>query len=392
MNHKRSRYQHGSLTIEKRSNGAPVWVYRWRESDPTGAQTRRKRVIGTKAEFPSKTAAMREVDALRLDINAESSAIGGGKKMSVQQLADHYRLIELSDEASRTHRTKEVYKQHLDQHILPRWGSTCLGDVKAFAVERWLKSLEYAPATKAKIKNVFSVLYAHGMDYGWAGSNPIRDVRQSAKRVREPDFLEVPELTRLFDELSEPSRTIAILAAGTGLRRSELFGLKWNDIDFHRKEIRIIRSIVDQIAGQPKTLASLKPLPLHDDLAVVLCKWRGLSSYAKNTDWLFASPDANGERPYWPSVIMDRHIKPAAKRAGITKNVGWHTFRRGFASLLIGFGADVKTAQELMRHASPTTTTGIYAQAMTEHKRAAQGLVVAMFNLNSPITSSGDAA
>jgi integrase len=63
------------------------------------------------------------------------------------------------------------------------------------------------------------------------------------------------------------------------MRRGELFGLKWEDLDFDKRTIRIVRSLVDQIEGQPKTEASRKPLPMSDDLAPALSDWRKQSSY-----------------------------------------------------------------------------------------------------------------
>jgi integrase len=51
-------------------------------------------------------------------------------------------------------------------------------------------------------------------------------------------------------------------------------------------------------------------------------------------DWLFASPFVNGKSPYWPDTILDRQLRPAAKVAGITRRIGWHTFRHSFAQLL----------------------------------------------------------
>jgi integrase len=57
MDLKRTRYQHGSLTIEKRKAGSAVWVYRWRETDGHGRRSRRKALVGTKADYPTKTSA-----------------------------------------------------------------------------------------------------------------------------------------------------------------------------------------------------------------------------------------------------------------------------------------------------------------------------------------------
>lgn len=95
-------------------------------------------------------------------------------------------------------------------------------------------------------------------------------------------------------------------------------------------------------------------------------------------DWVFASPEMCGRQPYWPENLLRRHIRPAALRVGITKVVGWHSFRRTFATLLKASGEDVKTMQELMRHASSKITLDVYAQALTPVKRAAQRKVAEM--------------
>lgn len=91
-------------------------------------------------------------------------------------------------------------------------------------------------------------------------------------------------------------------------------------------------------------------------------------------DWVFASPTMKGEQPYWPDNLMKRYIKPAAKKAGINKNIGWHTF----GTLLKANGEDVKTVQELLRHANSRITLDVYTQAVGSNKRAAQSKVVRM--------------
>jgi integrase len=72
------------------------------------------------------------------------------------------------------------------------------------------------------------------------------------------------------------------------------------------------------------------------------------------------------------------HIQPAAKRVGITKRIGWHTFRHSYTTLLHNNGEDVKVVQELLRHGSSRVTLDVYAQAVTPAKRKAQQKVVSM--------------
>jgi integrase len=99
-------------------------------------------------------------------------------------------------------------------------------------VELWLRSVERARSTCTKIRNVMSVLFTHARRYDLFDRNPIQFVRQSAKRRKSPDVLTPQEVRRLLGELQPRERLMVVLAMGTGLRQSELFTLKWKDIDF----------------------------------------------------------------------------------------------------------------------------------------------------------------
>jgi integrase len=139
-----------------------------------------------------------------------------------------------------------------------------------------------------------SVVFSHGIPYKICDRNPIQLVRQSAKRKATPVILGANEVQRLISVLRIRERTLVLLAFGTGLRMSELFGLKWHDIDFQKNEISVTRSIVFQVVGPCKTEASPKPVPLDRRLAEVLQTWRQHTSYRAADDWVFASPPARG--------------------------------------------------------------------------------------------------
>jgi hypothetical protein len=98
------------------------------------------------------------------------------------------------------------------------------------------------------------------------------------------------------------------------------------DVDFEQAEIRVVRSVVDQVEGPPKTLASWRPLPISPALASALENWRRLTGYPDSKDWVFASPQALGTKPYWPDAVLKRHILPAAERAEITRKIGGTAF------------------------------------------------------------------
>ena len=171
---------------------------------------------------------------------------------------------------------------------------------------------------------------------------------------------------------------MVFLAASTGLRVSELLALKWSDINFESLEITLNRAVVHQVVGDLKTEASRKPIPIAPELAESLLNLRLRSAYKQADDWVFASPEMGGKQPYWPENLIRRHIRPAAKRAGISKRLGWHTFRHTYATLLKANGEDVKVVQECLRHANSRITLDTYTQAVAPAKRQAQSKVVSM--------------
>jgi integrase len=148
-----------------------------------------------------------------------------------------------------------TYEGYLNKWILPRRGNYPFVRVNAGEVELWLRSLTLAGASCAKIRNLMSVLFNHGIRYEICHRNPIQLVRQSAKRKAVPVVLTPTEVQHLLSELTLRERTLVLVAFGTGLRMSELFALKWRDINFHSNESRVIRSIVLQVVGPCKTEA-----------------------------------------------------------------------------------------------------------------------------------------
>ena len=376
---RRTRYQQGSVQREKRRNGPDVWVFRWRQLTPEGGSKRRKAIVGSVLALPTEAAALKAAHALRIDANQETPQAEGGPS-TIAQLIAHYRLKELAgeDQGRKAFSTRAAYECYLKAWILPRWGEHRLDQVKPVAVEEWLGSIKRARGTKAKIRNLMSALFHHAMRYEWVDRNPIKLVRQSAKREKVPDVFELAELQLLLSKLSVRERTLVLLDAATGLRVSELLALRWRDVDFENLELRVTRSIWHQVVGDCKTEASAKPVPMDEYMAEDLNRWRRQSPYPMPDDWVFASPSMRGQQPYWPDNLMRRYIKPVARAIGIHKNIGWHTFRHSFGTLLKANGEDVKTVQELLRHASSRITLDVYTQAVNSNKRAAQSKVVRM--------------
>jgi integrase len=91
--------------------------------------------------------------------------------------------------------------------------------------------------------------------------------------------LESADIQALLGELTGVNHLPVLLAATTGLRQSELFALKWKDLDFESKQASVTRSIVHQVVGTCKTETSQKPVPLDHRLIAELQKWRRETRY-----------------------------------------------------------------------------------------------------------------
>ena len=301
---RRTRYQQGSLQRIRRKRGPDCWVFRWYEPNGVGRRQYRKAVVGTVEQYPTESSAQTAVSALRLTINQEAPR-SRWQPILIQDLINHYKETELRldvsegdpDEHEKAYSTKKAYRIFLDRWIKPRWGSLSIRDVRTIAVEEWLRRLtlpsgkRMANGTKAKTRNIMHALFNHAIRYEWLAqnSNPISHVRQSAKRERIPDVLDVAEFQALLSQLALRERTLVVLDAVTGLRRSELLGLKWCDVDFERLEIHVVRAIVHQVVGRCKTEASKRPLPLDPTVAEELWSWKQSTPYNQPGDWVFAS-------------------------------------------------------------------------------------------------------
>jgi len=381
-----SRYQQGTVERVKRAKGPDVWIFRWREVQDD-RRVQRKKVIGTVKKYKNKSAALKAVENFRAEINGRQDRI---REKTVSELWGHFEAHELrNDTVERSPVTIETYLDNFKLYLVPRWGPVYLNDVHAPEVEDWLKSLKskagkpLAPATKSKIRNQFSCLFSHAIRHRfWTELNPISSVRQGSKRQTIPDILSLGEMSTILAGLNDPIHRVAVLiAAVTGLRRSEIRGLKWRDVDFDKLWLRLERGVVRNLHTKLKTEGSRKGVPIPQDLADELSAWREKSCYRADDDWILASATVNGRSPVWLDIVLRRYIHPIAAAATITKHIGWHTFRRSLASLLASKGEQVKVVQELLRHSNPQITMELYQQADVDQKRSAQGHVSGLFVL-----------
>ncbi|TCK72849.1 site-specific recombinase XerD [Acidipila rosea] len=373
------RYQEGTIDRSPRVKGADVWTYRWRDIQEDGRRVQRKQIIGDVDRYPTKADAKRAVENLRAEINARQERLG---KMTIEEAWGHFQANELRDpDVCRSETTIENYLTLFKAHIIPRWGKTFLSEMKAVEVESWLRSLHHlAPSSRAKLKSRMYTLFEHAKRYEFCDRNPMGSVRQGSKPRIKPAVLALEEIRAIMDEITTPAIRVAVLvAAATGLRRSELRGLKWKDLDLDGGWLTPSRGSVNKYLTNLKNRPSAATIPISEALAEALLMWRKETPYRADDDWVFASPATSGRSPYWFDAALTRQLRPAAKRAKVNKHIGWHTFRRSLATLLMKKGEGVKVVQELMRHANSKITLDVYAQGDEEAKRAAQNHVNELF-------------
>jgi integrase len=350
----------------KRKTGPDTWVFRWYD-ESNGTRRYRKTVVGTVDRLRTPHDAETAVLSLRRNINAELKPLE-----TVSELVTHYRQHELTPER-KAFATIESTKIYLKRHIEPAWGAKEITDIRTVDVEKWLHSLQYAPGTRSKIRNIMSAVFNHAMRHEWFDRNPISKVRTSSKRLRETDVLTPEEFAALLPELNLRERAMVILAGSTGLRRSELVALTWSDIDLVLMQVNVRRSCVRSRFGDTKTEASRKPVPLHPTVARILSVWRTQTLYAADSDFVFPSIRLNGKKPVTPDMVLKKTIRPALERAGIKdKVIGWHSFRHSLATNLRAAGVD------LLRHANSRITLEVYTRAISSTKREANDRVMQM--------------
>jgi Site-specific recombinase XerD len=171
-----------------------------------------------------------------------------------------------------------------------------------------------------------------------------------------PVVLSREEVARLLVAASNPKYQAALsLAYGTGLRASEVVGLKVSDIDGERMTLRVERG-----KGQKDRYAMLSPVLLER----LRYWWRVAHAQGKMLPggWLF--PGQNPVDPLTPRQL-NRAIKDAADAAHIDKRVSMHTLRHSFATHLLEQKTDIRVIQVLLGH-KRLETTSLYTQVATE--------------------------
>ncbi|MGB9073585.1 MAG: tyrosine-type recombinase/integrase [Terriglobales bacterium] len=281
--------------------------------------------------------------------------------------------------------TRDRSQGILKNYLLPTFGELSLRDLTPLSTQRYFSNMatsELTHESRDKIRDVLSSILRSAVEYGFLVRNPVENVRMPAERrgkKRNKPYLTPPQFEQLLDLIAEPYATMVYVAIFTGLRVSELAGLRWEDI--HEESITIDERYCRGDWGAPKSECSnatiavnrcvierirrLMLLTVEVKAGRALRKYRVVKSDGP-TDLVFQS--VRDGKPIRDNNILTRFIKPAANKLGLGW-VNWRSLRTSHAVWLKLVGADVKDAQGQMRHSRASTTLDVYQQFVPESQR-----------------------
>jgi len=357
--------------LKQRAKGS--WTI-WLELDRDPVTNRRRQktltVRGTKKQAEAKLA------ELEHQLNTGSFVPQG--KLTVGQFLHQW----LKDYAETNVRptTFEGYRIIVDKHLIPSLGNKVLGQLQPLHLQHYYRQALDQGLSPQTVKHHHRVLCEslnHAVRWGLAGRNVTQAVDPPKVERNQMNALDDAGIQRLLDLTRGTIYYPVIhLAIFTGLRRSELLGLRWSDVDLN-SETLTVNQVLHVLPGgrvifqQPKTSRSKRTVTLSPTAVLTLKAYREskeadmhlIGSTLSDTDLVFS----NAERqPMLPNTITHAFAK-ISRKAGL--NVRFHDLRHTHVSRLIKSGVDSKHIADRVGHSTISTTMDIYGHLFSESQR-----------------------
>jgi len=363
----RRAYGTGTLQVVGRS-----WIGSW--YGPDGRRVRRKvgdirtegRADGlTKAQAERALRRMRELDSPPVAPDAE--------RVTMEQAGREFcQRLELKGRR-KSHRL--TVASDLRNHIGPFFASKTVDRIRPTDIERYIaaKRKTLAAKTIRNHVNTMHSIFDLGLRKGWCQANPVKladrpTVKKTETRIQ---FLDQAELEQLLaapypdDAFGRIEPTLYLTASMSGLRQGELLGLRWRDVDFDARKVRVVSPYVRGEFGDPKSAGSGRSVPMAERVAIALRDLRERSVYARDRDLVFCHPETG--KPLDRSKLV-RRFKQALERAEVHR-VTFHELRHTFGTRMAAAGTPMRTLQHWMGHAD-SKTTQIYAHYQPSDQEA----------------------
>jgi integrase len=282
--------------------------------------------------------------------------------------------------------TLEQYRQHLNYHLVPFIGALRLSDLTPPVVRKLESDLLATPNPKGekrsrvlarKVLVSLGSILADAQEQGLVARNAVRELRRNRRKGKERhaekrekgklkigvDIPSPDEIRAILTHAKGRWSSFLVTAAFTGLRASELRGLRWVDVNLKTNELHV-RQRADRFRemGKPKSAAGERVVPFGKFVANTLREWK-LRCPRSDLDLVF--PSSEGKVADHANIIRDGLI-PAqlaarvVNKEGKAKYTGLHVFRHFYASWCIDRGLPPKIVQERLGHASITMTYDRY--------------------------------
>ena len=278
----------------------------------------------------------------------------------------------------------QTYKGYIENHIKPNIGDILLEKLTTLDLQRLYKTLlatgrvdrleskgqpkGLSPKTVRNIHQILSSALKLAQEQRIILTNPAEGCALPKVEHREMKTLPVEQLQSFLREAKDSGVfELYYLELATGLRRGELLGLKWEDIDLEHGDLRVRRQIArinGRVVEAPlKTKNAYRTLPLAEDTISILKEQK---KKVGNSPWVF--PSATGG-PISPDSVLHM-LHRVLKRAGLPQ-VRFHDLRHTFATLALQNGVDIKTVSGMLGHFSAGFTLDTYAHVTTSAQKAA---------------------
>ena len=373
----------GEGNIRKRKDGR--WEGRYTAGhDPETGKAIYKNVLGrTQTEVKAKLkAAIQEAQTMDFSKTGKYTV---GEWMEVW--FEDYAKIKVRPSSHQT------YRGYIDNHIRPNIGDIPLEKLTALDIQKLCKKLltkgrvdrleakgqpkGLSAKTVRNIHQILSSALKLAQEQRIILTNPAERCALPKVEHREMKTLPVEQLQSFLREARESGVfELYYLELATGLRRGELLGLKWEDVDLQKGDLRVKRQI-SRINGEVveaplKTKNAYRTLPLAEDTIDVLKEQR---KKVGSSPWVFPSPNGG---PISPDSVLHM-LHRVLKRAGLPR-VRFHDLRHTFATLALQNGVDIKTVSGMLGHFSAGFTLDTYAHVTSAAQRQAAGKMAAVLS------------
>ena len=232
--------------------------------------------------------------------------------------------------------TLENYRYILDGHLLPHFGRRKLTDLEAEPelIDSYISQKTQQGLSPKTIHNhllLLNLMLRRATVWRLIRTNPVASIDRPRLSPPEMNVLTEVEIARLaaaYDQLStdadenerdwwQLSKALVLVALGTGLRRGELLGLRWSAVDLLEGKIEVREALVRGRSSSPKSRASRRVIELGPRTRTELEQQWQRTAHRGDNDLAFCHPALG--TPLDPSKLARRYLKPALKKAGITK-------------------------------------------------------------------------